>query len=174
MSEVSGRWINDEEDHHLPGDLVGQPIDQSTQRPPRPAVANRGAAAAEGETPWSATEVEPPPTSGRHPLAHPGRRTMVGRARTLRTLAVDLRTVRRWQLDGAWTRIQITLQGFADAAGLITWQVSVNSTINQAHQHAAGALHHPQLQVEPPGPEPTDHGLGRSRGDLTHQDPPGV
>jgi hypothetical protein len=28
----------------------------------------------------------------------------------------------RWQLDGVWTRIWITLQGFADAAGLITWQ----------------------------------------------------
>jgi transposase len=74
---------------------------------------------------------------------------------------------RRWQLDGIWTRIQITLQGFADAVGLITWQVSVDSTINRAHQHAAGARHHPDRQVEPPGPEPADHGLGRSRGGLT-------
>jgi transposase len=74
---------------------------------------------------------------------------------------------RRWQLDGVWTRIWITLQGFADAAGLITWQVSVDSTINRAHQHAAGARHHPDQQVEPPGAEPPDHGLGRSRGGLT-------
>jgi transposase len=58
---------------------------------------------------------------------------------------------RRWHLDGVWTRIRITLQGFADAAGLITRQVSVDSTINRAHQHAAGARHHPELQVEPPG-----------------------
>jgi transposase len=35
---------------------------------------------------------------------------------------------RRWQLDGVWTRIWITLESFADAAGLITWQVSVDST----------------------------------------------
>jgi hypothetical protein len=30
VSGVSGRWVNDEEDHHLSGDLVGQPIDRST------------------------------------------------------------------------------------------------------------------------------------------------
>lgn len=74
---------------------------------------------------------------------------------------------RRWQRDAVWTRIWITLQGFADAAGLFTWQLSVDSTINRAHQHAAGARHHPEEQVEPPGPEPTDHGLGRSRGGFT-------
>lgn len=31
------------------------------------------------------------------------------------------------------------LQGLADAAGRITWDVSVDSTIARAHQHAAGA-----------------------------------
>jgi transposase len=40
---------------------------------------------------------------------------------------------RRWQRDGIWARIWITLLGFADAVGLITWQVSVDSTINRAH-----------------------------------------
>ena len=60
-----------------------------------------------------------------------------------------------------------TLLGFADAAGLICWQLSVDSTINRAHQHAAGARHHPETQVQPPGDEPPDHGLGRSRGGLT-------
>jgi transposase len=42
---------------------------------------------------------------------------------------------RRWQRDGILT----ALQARADAAGLITWDVSVDSTIARAHQHAAGA-----------------------------------
>jgi transposase len=46
---------------------------------------------------------------------------------------------RRWQRDGAWRRILTALQGGADAAGLITWDVSVDSTVARAHQHAAGA-----------------------------------
>jgi transposase len=46
---------------------------------------------------------------------------------------------RRWQRDGTWARILTGLQAVADAAGLITWDVSVDSTIARAHQHAAGA-----------------------------------
>ena len=46
---------------------------------------------------------------------------------------------RRWQRDGTWTRILARLQARADAAGLITWDVSVDSTVARAHQHAAGA-----------------------------------
>lgn len=46
---------------------------------------------------------------------------------------------RRWQRDGTWKRILGDLQARADAAGLITWDVSVDSTIARAHQHAAGA-----------------------------------
>ena len=46
---------------------------------------------------------------------------------------------RRWQRDGTWARILTGLQALADAAGLITWDVSVDSTIARAHQHAAGA-----------------------------------
>ncbi len=46
---------------------------------------------------------------------------------------------RRWQRAGVWTRILAQLQARADAAGLITWDVSVDSTIARAHQHAAGA-----------------------------------
>ncbi|WP_285498516.1 transposase, partial [Actinomadura sp. NBRC 104425] len=59
------------------------------------------------------------------------------------------------------------LRAFADAAGLVGWSVSVDSTIARAHQHSAGARHDHQGQVEPPGPEPADHGLGRSRGGWT-------
>ncbi|CAM5668692.1 Transposase OS=Streptomyces viridochromogenes OX=1938 GN=ADK34_24485 PE=4 SV=1 [Streptomyces viridochromogenes] len=46
---------------------------------------------------------------------------------------------RRWQRDGTWKRIFEQLQAEADANGLITWDVSVDSTIARAHQHAAGA-----------------------------------
>ena len=74
---------------------------------------------------------------------------------------------RRWQRAGIWPLIWAKLMAFADAAGLIGWSVSVDSTINRAHQHAAGARRHPARQVAPPGPEPADHGLGRSRGGWT-------
>jgi transposase len=46
---------------------------------------------------------------------------------------------RRWQRAGVWRLILSRLQALADAAGLITWDVSVDSTIARAHQHAAGA-----------------------------------
>jgi transposase len=78
---------------------------------------------------------------------------------------------RRWQRAGVWAAILTGLQARANAAGLITWDVSVDSTIARAHQHAAGARTRPHLQKEPPGgaggAEPADHGLGRSRGGWT-------
>ena len=77
---------------------------------------------------------------------------------------------RRWQRDGIWQQIVTGLQTRADAAGLITWDVSVDSTIARAHQHAAGARRRTMLQKEPAGGgrvEPPDHALGRSRGGLT-------
>ena len=74
---------------------------------------------------------------------------------------------RSWQRDGTWARILSALQGLAEAKGLITWDVSVDSTINRAHQHAAGARRDPSAQKEPPGDEPADHALGRSGGGLT-------
>ena len=46
---------------------------------------------------------------------------------------------RRWQRDGTWVRLLTALQALADAAGRIVWDVSVDSTIARAHQHAAGA-----------------------------------
>lgn len=61
------------------------------------------------------------------------------------------------------------LQAEADAKGLITWDVNVDSRVCRAHQHAAGAAKG-GLQKEPPGEiavEPADHGLGRSVGGLS-------
>lgn len=46
---------------------------------------------------------------------------------------------RRWQRNGTWNRIFEQLQAEAGAQELIGWDVSVDSTIAQAHQHAAGA-----------------------------------
>jgi transposase len=46
---------------------------------------------------------------------------------------------RRWQRNGTWRAVLTALQARADAAGLITWEVSVDSTVARAHQHAAGA-----------------------------------
>jgi transposase len=77
---------------------------------------------------------------------------------------------RRWQRAGVWQQIVTGLQARADAAGLICWDVSVDSTIARAHQHAAGARTRPDEQVESPGGvqvEPADHALGRSRGGWT-------
>ena len=74
---------------------------------------------------------------------------------------------RRWQRAGTWCFILKMLQAFAEASGDIDWQVSVDSTIMRAHQHAAGARRDPTEQAEPPGlpgDEPPDHALGRSRG----------
>ncbi|MFS8201968.1 IS5 family transposase [Streptomyces sp. CWNU-52B] len=51
-----------------------------------------------------------------------------------------------------------------------TWDLNVDSPVCRAHQHAAGARKHGDLQKEPPGgvfTEPCDHGLGRSRGGFT-------
>jgi transposase len=74
---------------------------------------------------------------------------------------------RAWQLAGRWAAILSGLQAMGAEAGLIEWVVSVDSTINRAHQHAAGARRHPQDQVQPPVGEPDDHALGRSRGGWT-------
>jgi transposase len=74
---------------------------------------------------------------------------------------------RRWQRDGTWAQAVTRLQVAADAAGRVSWQVSVDSTVCRAHQHAAGARKDGDAQREPPGgisAEPADHGLGRSRG----------
>ncbi len=74
---------------------------------------------------------------------------------------------RRWQRDGTWDQVITSLQAAADSAGRICWQVSVDSTVCRARQHAAGSRTDSAAQRGPPGgrtAEPADHGLGRSRG----------
>jgi transposase len=63
---------------------------------------------------------------------------------------------RRWQRDGTWARILARLQARADAAGLITWDVSAGSTVARAHQHAAGARKRGICRPDrPAGPPPS-------------------
>ena len=78
---------------------------------------------------------------------------------------------------GPGQQVLAALQGRADAAGLITWDVSVDSTVARAHQHAAGARRRGDLQAEPPGgvaDEPADHGLRLLPRRADHQGAPGL
>ena len=61
---------------------------------------------------------------------------------------------RRWQRDGTWARILAALQVRADAAGGIIWDVSVDSTVARAHQHAAGARKRGICRPSRPAPSP--------------------
>ncbi len=45
----------------------------------------------------------------------------------------------RWQQDGTWDRLLTHVQATSDAVGEVEWEVSVDSTVIRAHQHAAGA-----------------------------------
>lgn len=54
---------------------------------------------------------------------------------------------RRFSCDGTWDRIHARLVAAADAAGEVDWVVSVDSTINRAHQHATNMAR----VEEPPG-----------------------
>ncbi|WP_442813077.1 IS5 family transposase [Streptomyces sp. NBC_01800] len=94
---------------------------------------------------------------------------------------------RLWSADGTWERLLQQVQAAADAAGEIDWDISVDSTIVRAHQHAAGARIDPPQVPAPKGAETVEHqgetagepsrppggggaggeGLGRSRGGFT-------
>ncbi|MGY5124333.1 IS5 family transposase [Streptomyces nigrescens] len=69
----------------------------------------------------------------------------------------------RWAVDGTWERIFTAVLAAADADDDVGWTVSVDSTVCRAHQHAAGGREKGAADRS----EPTDHGLGRSRGGLS-------
>ncbi|MFJ4859151.1 IS5 family transposase [Streptomyces sp. NPDC088730] len=76
----------------------------------------------------------------------------------------------RWEADGTWARLLEYVQVKDDAVGTVEWTVSVDSTINRAHQHAAGARKKGALAWDEleDSPHPTlGQALGRSRGGLT-------
>lgn len=69
---------------------------------------------------------------------------------------------RRIASGGTWDRILGHLLALAEARGEVDWSVSVDSTINRAHQHATNLPRRAELLIEP-----ADHGIGRSRGGLS-------
>ncbi|MFI1155155.1 IS5 family transposase [Streptomyces sp. NPDC020817] len=94
---------------------------------------------------------------------------------------------RLWSGDGTWERLLQQAQAAADAEGEIDWDISVDSTIVRAHQHAAGARTDPagprvkggrnprtpgrdavaEPRRPPGGGGAGGEGLGRSRGGFT-------
>jgi transposase len=136
--EVSGRWFIDEEDHQ-PGDLVATV-----------AVTGRHDLT---DAQWAV--LEPLLPTGKKPGRPPNwtKRQLIDGIRWRTRAGTPWRDVpdrygswsavyalfRRWQRDGTWQKVLITLQALADAAGRITWDISVDSTVARAHQHAAGA-----------------------------------
>lgn len=44
----------------------------------------------------------------------------------------------RWQRDGTWARLLGHVQQHSDAVAEIDWEISADSTVIRAHQHAAG------------------------------------
>jgi transposase len=58
---------------------------------------------------------------------------------------------RRYSGDGTWDQVLTTLLAHADAVGEIDWTVSVDSTINRAHQHATTLARHTGGPVESQG-----------------------
>ncbi len=45
----------------------------------------------------------------------------------------------RWKAGRTWARLLGEVQVRDDSVGAVKWTVSVDSTVNRAHQHAAGA-----------------------------------
>ncbi|WP_405531342.1 IS5 family transposase [Streptomyces canus] len=76
----------------------------------------------------------------------------------------------RWEADGTWARLLEQVQVRDDSIGTVEWTVSVDSTINRAHQHAAGARKKGPAagdELEDPACTTAGQALGRSRGGLT-------
>lgn len=57
---------------------------------------------------------------------------------------------RRWSLDGTWEKILAQVVVKDDSVGAVEWEVSVDSSIVRAHQHAAGARHLPPKDKKGP------------------------
>lgn len=76
----------------------------------------------------------------------------------------------RWETDGTWAKLLEHVQVRDDAVGTVEWTVSVDSTVNRAHQHAAGARKRGDAggdELEDPERSAARQALGRPRGGLT-------
>jgi len=63
---------------------------------------------------------------------------------------------RRFSADGTWDKVLAALLAQADAAQQVDWTVSVDSTINRAHQHATNLPREPKRPAV--GNDSTEHG----------------
>jgi transposase len=71
----------------------------------------------------------------------------------------------RWRQDGTWDRLLAHAQTKSDAVGEVEWEVSVDSTVARAHQHAAGARKESShVDAKKGVVHPPDEALGRGRG----------
>lgn len=70
-----------------------------------------------------------------------------------------------WSADGTWERLLQQVQAAADASGGIDWDISVDSTVVRAHQHAAGSRKSPPPHVGAPKglKQRTIRAIGRGR-----------
>jgi hypothetical protein len=73
-----------------------------------------------------------------------------GRPRRVRTVGQDPRAVPPMAAERHLAADPRPAPGLAGAKGAITWDLSVDSTVCRAHQHAAGARKQGGLQKEPP------------------------
>ncbi|MFD8003864.1 IS5 family transposase [Streptomyces mirabilis] len=64
---------------------------------------------------------------------------------------------RLWSADGTRERLLQQIQAAADAAGEIDWDVSVDSTVVRAHQHAVRARFDPPPAPASKGAEGPEH-----------------
>src|SRR3954451_3560812 len=148
--EVSGGWFLDQ-DEHLHGDLVA-----SVSVARRFDLTDGQWAVLEPLLPVGKKPGRPPKWSKRQLIDGIRWRVRAGTPRRdgpawYGSWQSVYGLFRRWQRDGTWVRVWVGLQASADAAGVITWHVSVDSTIARAHQHAAGARGDSTEQKKPPG-----------------------
>jgi len=54
----------------------------------------------------------------------------------------------RMATDGTWDKVLAKLTAMADAAELVDWSLSVDSTIVRAHQHATNTTRHTRGWIE--------------------------
>jgi transposase len=138
LSEVSGRWCIDQEAHPS-GDLVA-----TVTVTRRHDLTDAQWAALQPLLPIGRGPGRPPTWTKRQLIDGIRWRVRVGAPwrdvpASYGSWAAADALFRRWQRDGTWHRLLTALQALADAAGRITWDVSVDSTICRVHQHAAGA-----------------------------------
>ena len=55
----------------------------------------------------------------------------------------------RWLRDGTWERLLAHVQTKSDAVGEVVWEVSIDSSVARAHQHAAGARKKGAVRTRP-------------------------